>query len=152
MKAVLQLELFGEDTRIFFKIVKEVFRVNDAEDFFDRYIGMPPRSSWVAEVTGPDETYGLSRKFLKPKLDYSKSNAKGSRGIFAEYILETGKFYEVKSQETWKRIRRFFCVVTDAGDVTEVSEETACHAIGALTYAERREKYRAEKLSGNQRS
>ena len=152
MKAVLNLELFGEDTRAYLRIAQSIFALNGAKAIFDQHIGIPHRSSWVAEIVGPDEKYGLARNFLRAKLDYSRSNSKGSRGIFSEYILETGKIYEVKSQESWSKSNRYFCVVSDDGDIAKISEETACHAVGALTYDERREKRRVEKISGNQRA
>lgn len=154
MKGILILELFGEDTRQFYKIYRGVFEVGGGDfgkAYFDKHIGMPPRSSWVAEVTGPDDKYGLSRSFLKGKMDYSKSNGKGSRGIFVEYILSPGKIYEVKSQETWGRFRRYFCTVGDDGDIVELDESAACHAVGALTHEERREKKIAERISRNKR-
>ena len=154
MKGILILELFGEDTRQLFKICRGMFEVGGVDFgrmYFDRHIGTPPRSSWVAEITGPDEKYGLSREFLSGKMDYSKANGKGSRGIFAEYILSPGKIYEVKSQETWSRSRRYFCTVGDDGEIVELDEETACHAVGALTREERREQQIAEKISRNQR-
>lgn len=153
MKGVLILELFGEDTRQLFKIYRACFDAGGGafgRAYFDKFIGMPPRSSWVAEITGPDEKYGLKRSFLRCKLDYSQSNSKGSRGIFAEYILSQGKIYEVKSQETWSRFRRYFCIVNSNGDIMEIGEDDACHSVGALTYEERREKRIAERISGNQ--
>ena len=147
MKAILTLELFGEDTRKIFKLYRGVFDVCNAKWYFDKHIGVPPRSSWAAEITGPDEKYGRKREFLRPKLDYSRSNGKGSRGVFAEYILESGKIYEVLSRETWKRSRRYFCTVTLEGDISEISEEEACHAVGAETSEERKERRRAERVS-----
>lgn len=154
MRGILILELFGEDTRQLCKIFRKMFEAGGGDAgtaIFDTEIAVPPRSSWVAEITGPDEKYGLSRVFLKGKMDYSRSNGKGSRGIFAEYILSPGKIYEVKSQESWSRSRRYFCAVGDEGDIIELNEETACHAVGAMTYEERREKRIAERVSRNQR-
>lgn len=154
MKAVLNLELFGEDTRQLYKIYRGIFEVSGGDFgrmYFDKYIGTPPRSSWVAEITGPDEKYGLARSFLRCKMDYSKANGKGSRGVLAEYILSQGKIYEVKQQETWKRSIRYFCTVGDEGDIVKLDEETACHSVGALTYEERREKRIAERVPRNQR-
>lgn len=150
MKAALHLELFGENNREYFKLYRHIFELFDHQQTFDDLVGgVPPRSSWVAEITGPDETYGLRREFLRPKLDYSRSNAKGSRGIFAEYILESGHIYEVLARVNWKRSERYFCTVSDAGTVVELAEEVACHAVGAETKDERRERRRAEKLSGH---
>lgn len=113
MKGLLILELFGEDTRQIEKLYRGMFETGGGDfgrAYFDKHIGVPPRSSWVAEITGPDEKYGLSRVFLKAKTDYSKSNSKGSRGILVEYILSQGKIYEVKEQITWGRSERYFCL------------------------------------------
>lgn len=137
MKGILILELFGEDTRQLCKIYHKMFEVVGGGDFgmilFDAHCGIPPLSSWVAEVTGPDEKYGLARTFLRGKMDYSKSNSVGSRGVFVEYILSPGKVYEVKSQETWCRASRYFCTVGEEGDIIQLDAETACHNMGALT-------------------
>jgi hypothetical protein len=64
---------------------------------------------WVAEITGLCEKYGLSRKFISPRRDSSESNSSGSRGVYANYMLEYGKLYEVSSPKSWKRTDRFFC-------------------------------------------
>lgn len=154
MKGILVLELFGEDTRQLYKIYRGMFEVGGGDfgkAYFDAHIGTPPRSSWVAEIAGPDEKYGLSRVFLRGKIDYSKANGKGSRGIFAEYILSPGKIYEVKSQETWGRARRYFCTVEDDGEIVELDEASACHAVGAMTHEERREKRFAKRVYRDQR-
>lgn len=150
MKGILILELFGEDTRQMLKLYRmefEAFMGDFGKQYFDKSIGMLPRSSWVAEICGPDEKYRLSRNFLRGKTDYSRSNSKGSRGIFVEYILSTGKIYQVRSQVSWKNADRYFCYVDENGDIVKLDEETACHAVGALTYEEWREKKRAEKAS-----
>lgn len=155
MKGILILELFGENYRQEQKLYRGIFSACAGAvggQMYDTFVGRIPRSSWVAEITGPDEMYGLKREFLQCKIDYSRANSKGSRGIFAEYILSPGKVYEVKSQETWSRFRRYFCVVNTDGDIVEISEENACHAVGALTYEERRVKRIAERISGDQRA
>lgn len=152
MKGCLILELFGEDIRQLAQVYRKVFEAgggNFGKLYFDKYIGVPPRSSWVAEITGPDEKYGLARDFLRCKMDYSKANSKGSRGIFAEYVLSQGKVYEVKSQESWGRSVRYFCTVGPEGDIIKLDEETACHSVGALTFEERREQHFAERVSRN---
>ena len=104
MKAALHFELFGENNREYFRLYRHIFELFDHQQTFDDLVGgVPPRSSWVAEITGPDETYGLRREFLRPKLDYSRANAKGSRGIFAEYILESGHIYDLKARSYEER-------------------------------------------------
>lgn len=145
MKALLNLELFGEDTRQLLKCCRSIFEScggDPGRAYFDESIGMLPRSSWVAEITGPDEKYGLARSFLRGKTDYSKSNSKGSRGIFCEYILEPGKIYEVKSQVSWKNADRYFCIVNGNGDIVEIDEKEVCHGFGALTFEERKKRKR----------
>ena len=64
---------------------------------------------WVAEITGKCEKYGLSRKFLSPRRDASCGNSVGSRGIYANYMLEHGKVYEISSPVSWKKTDRYFC-------------------------------------------
>jgi hypothetical protein len=54
---------------------------------------------------------------LRYRKDYSRSNSKGSRGVFAEYILESEKIYDVRDNK-----RRFFCKVTDEGDIVHIDE------------------------------
>ena len=58
-------------------------------------------SPWVAEVGG-------DRRFVRYKKDYSRSNSKGSQGVYAVYILDEGKVYEVNAWD-----ERYFCTVHD---------------------------------------
>jgi len=133
MKGILILELFGEDTKVLSKIYRNIFEACFGElgvSYFYESIGpIPKRSSWVAEIQGPDPQYGLSRKFLRGKIDYSKSNSKGSRGIFIEFVLSPGKIYQVKSQISWKNTDEFFCTVGETGDIIRLDEEFVCHKI-----------------------
>lgn len=148
MKNIITLELFGENTRQLFKLYRRTFELFGYEHFFDENFGVPSRSIWVAEITGPDDRYRLARSFLRGKFDYSHANGVGSRGILVEYILSSGHIYEVQEQISWKSIRRYFCTVDAAtGEIVELSEEHACHAVGAETAEERRNRRRAEKLS-----
>lgn len=116
MKAFVEIELFGENVRQSCKLYSQI--TNDlvpglGDDTFDK---LPP-SGWVAELTGFDPKYKYTRKFLKHNKDYSRANSKGSRGIFAEYILESGKIYDIKDDRL-----RYFARVTDNGDVKSMSE------------------------------
>ncbi len=121
MKAILEIELFGEDTRKMLKLWTSI--ANDAlEGLGDMVIGNMPPSGWVAEIIGFDPKYKYARNFLKRKLDYSRANSKGSRGVYAEYILESGKIYEVKEQTSWKRSHRYFCTVNQEGDIITIGE------------------------------
>ena len=78
--------------------------------------GCPP-SGWVAEITGFDDVYKYKREFLRYRKDYSRANSKGSRGVFAEYILESGKVYDVRSNKN-----RYFCTVNEQGDIVKIQE------------------------------
>lgn len=121
MKAFLELELFSEDTRAMAKLYSNIADCI-VPGLGGMVIGTIPPSSWVAEITGFDEKYKYARKFLKPKKDYSRANSKGSRGVFAEYIIESRKIYEVKASLTWRRIERYFCTVDEEGEIIKLEE------------------------------
>lgn len=144
MKGILVLELFGEDTRNLFKLYRKIFEACAGElgqAYFDETVGhLPPKSSWVAEITGTDKYFGLARSFLHGKMDYSKSNGVGSRGIFVEFILSKGKIYEVKSQVSWKNADRYFCTVGDEGEIIRLDAEDVYHGFGLLTKGEVQER------------
>ena len=122
MKAYLEIELFGENTRQMFKLWENIINMGAPGLGTITFGGMPP-SGGVAEITGFDPKYKYARNFLKRKLDYSRANSKGSRGVFAEYILESGKIYEVKQQISWKKVDRYFCTVTNDGDIERLDEK-----------------------------
>ena len=152
MKAILSLETFGDDLRQEMKLFRKVFALYGETDAFDQTIGVPPASSWAAEIVGPDPKYRLARRFLRGNVDYSHANGNGSRGVRKEFILESGHIYEVRSQETWSHFSRYFCTVSEDGEVIKIDEETACHSVGAETSAERRERIRAERVSRYKRA
>lgn len=107
MKAVLEIELVGDN------IVQEMRlwrRLGDdlMPGIGTMIFGKYPPSGWVAEISGFDERYKYKRNFLRCKKDYSRANSKGSRGVYAEYILDEGKIYEVKNRK-----KRYFCKVVD---------------------------------------
>ncbi len=124
MKAALFFELYGENFRA---TVKEYEKNPKAIDVNPRLLYMAmsktPPSYWVAEITGVDRKYGYSRKFIKGRKDYKYSNSKGSRGVLIEYILESGRIYEVKKPLSWQRSERFFCKVADNGEIVRIDEE-----------------------------
>jgi hypothetical protein len=70
--------------------------------------GSFPLYVWVAEISGRDPKYTLARTFLRFKRDYAQANSKGSRGIYAVYLLDAEKLYEVKDGKD-----RYFCTVID---------------------------------------
>lgn len=129
MKAYLEIELFGEDERQFCRLWKDA---GDAiiPGLGTALIGSDPPSGWVAEITGYNQKYKYARKFLKCRKDYSRANSKGSRGIFAEYILESGKIYEIKRQISWKNAERFFCIVDNDGNIRRIDEGKVKEMLG----------------------
>lgn len=145
MKAALQLELFGENYRKEVAGLRNIYSVVLGEKGAYRQLGpSQPCSTWVAEIIGPDPIYRLKRKFIDRKIDYAKSNGVGSRGVYAEYIMESWGIYEVSEQVSWKRVERYFCTVTEEGDIIKITEVEACHAVEAETCEEWRARH--EKL------
>jgi hypothetical protein len=122
MKNILELELFGDNIRQQWSIYRGISEMI-APGMFDKTIGKMPSNTWVAEITGFDEKYKFARAFLHGKKDYSRANSNGSRGVYLEYVLESGKVYEVKSQETWSRVRRYFCRIDEQGRIISMTEE-----------------------------
>lgn len=59
------------------------------------------------------------------KTDYSHANSKGSRGIRVWYTLESGRLYLVASPQSWGRTIRYFCTVSEGGEIKELSDEEA---------------------------
>lgn len=122
MKANLSIEAIGDNTD------QEFFRglTNSlSPGLGDVTFGKPPKSYWVAEITGSDPVYKYARAFLKGKKDYTKANSVGSRGVFINYLLESGHLYEIKAQVSWKSNDRYFCMVSDAGEITKLTPEEA---------------------------
>lgn len=78
---------------------------------------------WVAEIVDFDDKFEYKRKFLRPKHDYSESNSKGSRGVYANYFPEYHKIHEVSSPQSWKSIDRYFCMFDEDGEHRLTEEE-----------------------------
>lgn len=81
----------------------------------------------MAEITGTDHKYGFDREFLRGRKDYSKANSIGSRGVYLWYILESGRYYEVKERTSWSGSDRYFVKVTMGGDIERVSKSEVEH-------------------------
>ena len=125
MKATLKLEYIGEaqDARLslYGKMVDQV-----SQGLSKEVIGKTKlRQPWVAEITGLDVKYGFKREFLKGNWQRKRSNANGSRGTELWFTIEFGKLYEVKSPVSWRSIDRYFCVVSESGDIKKLSETEA---------------------------
>jgi hypothetical protein len=116
MKAILSLELRGDNTRQLFRLWNSISDANLGKDAGAAILGMPPPAAWVAEIIGLDKKYKYERRFLQFNKDYSQANSVGSRGVQAVYMLEDGKIYDVKA---WKE--RYFCTIRD-WEICRISE------------------------------
>ncbi len=85
---------------------------------------LSPSPCWVAEIVAVSPYSGLDRRFLHRNKDYSEANSVGSRGVYAYYILESGKIYEVSEPLTWKKTDRYLCTVTPDGEIEKLDMET----------------------------
>lgn len=126
MKATLKLEVIGDNTHQHLKLWTSV--INEAlPGVGSALLGNCPPSCWVAEITGTDHKYGFDREFLRGRKDYSKANSIGSRGVYLWYILESGRYYEVKERTSWSGSDRYFVKVTMGGDIERVSKSEVEH-------------------------
>lgn len=111
MKATLKIECIGDDSAI-----QSLKRVAPS------LVGSYPARYYVAKITGLDPKYKFKREFLKPNKDYAHANSKGSRGVYAWYVLDYGDPYEVKEPVSWKKTEKYYCRVTETGDIEKLTE------------------------------
>ena len=123
MKASLKIEAIGDDADQSLRFFTDLTNML-VPGLGDVTFGEKPKPSyWVAQITGVHEKYKYERKFLKGKKDYTHSNSKGSRGVYVYYLLESGNVYEVKQPVSWKNTLRYFCIVTEEGEIETVDKE-----------------------------
>lgn len=124
MKASLHLEYIGEvndaKSRLYFGIIQEALGSFVAEALTGK---LPSRKPWVAKITGFDFKYGYKREFINGKIQRLRSNAAGSRGIEIWFLLESGFVYQARHFTSWKSEEKFFCKVTEDGDIEKISQE-----------------------------
>jgi hypothetical protein len=124
MRAVLRLELIGDNYHAYAKLSREgKIRYPRLRDEIDAIrFGQKRFRPWVARITGTDAHFGLARSFSQPVMnDYSQANAIGSRGIFAWYALESG-LYEVNECVALGKARRYFIRV-EGTEIAEISKD-----------------------------
>lgn len=132
MKATLKLEFIGADCFQYLNSMCNYFDAVGGAGFGDKFIGRPTNKPWIAEVGGNDPRYKHKRTFLRPNWDYSNANSKGSRGVYLWFVLESGKLYEVFKKTSWKNSRRYFCAVTENGDIYELDDKEAREWLNVL--------------------
>lgn len=129
MRANLKIEAIDYGTRQIQKLCGRIVDEAMPDIGFGAGFVMKPRN-WVAEIIGPSQKYGLERSFIKGKIDLSKANSKETRGVCFNYILESGKIYEVSKPTSWRSTDRFFATVDAGGNIVrhgsyEDAKETA---------------------------
>lgn len=80
------------------------------------------RNPWVARIIAVDPAGGFKREFIKPHVDYSEANSKGSRGVFYYFAVEEGHVYEVFERVTWQCSDRYF-VYPNLGRLQRLSRD-----------------------------
>lgn len=90
-------------------------------------------NAWVAEITGIMRNGELRRVFLKKNKDYSQANSVGTRGVYAFFVLDSGRLYEVMQPLSWSKTDHYFCSVDDIGQQTRFSMEEVLNHFIRLT-------------------
>lgn len=121
MKAFIRGEVFGDNARQQMQLCAKI--VNMGLPGYGSWFFHCPSNTWAAEIIGFDKKFKYCREFLKGKRDYTYGNSNGSRGIYWEWILESGRIYEIKRQISWSSTERFFCVVDNNGDIVKLDEK-----------------------------
>jgi hypothetical protein len=123
MKTSLKIECIGDNydqiIKFWKNVTADVCGNNLAASTFSTF----KASYFVAEITGFHAKFKYERKFIQCKKDYRNSNSKGSRGVYAFYILESGKIYDVLEPYSWKNSHRYFCTVDNKGDIEILTKE-----------------------------
>lgn len=107
MYSTIKLECIMSDIEFNLKIIDKLFGLGFKSVYKQR--------AWVAEITGLSQKYNFERKFLDARLDYRKANSKGTRGIYANYLLEYGKIYEISDPRSWSTTERYFLLAGPHG-------------------------------------
>lgn len=119
MKATLALEYLGEGyearQRFMTGIIREAIGPGPARLFG----GLPSRRPWVAEINPG------GRQFLRPNWQRKRANSAHTRGVELWFILESGRLYEACHHVAWRSKERFFCTVSDAGEIVRLAPEDA---------------------------
>ena len=126
MKAYIELELIGDDLGYLQRSYQKKLRAFGVSCWMPR----PVNGSWVAEITGPNPQYKYERYFLPYHKSHDRANSTGSSGVYAEYVLESGRYYEVKDAGDCPQ--RYFCTVDCDGNIVRVEEQVVKRAIGYI--------------------
>lgn len=112
--------------------MKAAFKLELFQAMGKKGLGMKYPRPWIAHIVGADLQYGLSRRFLEASTDYKDANSVGSRGVYLWFVLETGNLYEVKERISWGKSSRYFCAVTERGDIQILEDDEVKEWLNAL--------------------
>jgi len=59
----------------------------------------------ILDIKKPE---GFVKSYLKPHKDYTNANSVGTRGVFAYYIIQEAKIYEVLRPLSWNRSEHYY--------------------------------------------
>jgi hypothetical protein len=122
MRATLKIECIGDNSDQLLKFWKRTTADMLGSGIADATFGSSKLSYFVAEITGFHPKFKFERNFLRFKKCYKHANSKGSRGVFAWYLLDSGKIYDVLEPVSWKNSQRYFCTVNDEGEIVYMKE------------------------------
>ncbi len=113
MKASIALEAIGQNSTRDLRVA-------------DRYIGLAAGQSFsqIPYRHGVwDVTFGAEP--VLGKWDYSMANSTGSRGVYVNYLVESGRLYQVAAPTSWKNSEHYYCIVDDDGEIIKLTKEHA---------------------------
>jgi hypothetical protein len=123
MKTTVGFEWYGEANEARIRLFGGIIREALGKGVEKAVIGTGwSRRPWIAEITGRDDKFGMARKFIESKLTRKHANGAHTRGVDLWFILESGHLYEVKHSISWTRSERYFCIVTDSGDIQRITK------------------------------
>ncbi len=117
MKTSLKIECIGNGYDQTNRLFKAILAETTSSIIAELTIGKIGVRFFVAEITGFHPKFKYERRFLKPQKDYKNASSTGNRGVYAYYILESGKIYDVLKPVSWKNSHRYFCTVDKEGDI-----------------------------------
>ncbi len=123
MKTSLKIECIGDGYDQTHKLFKSIGTEFLGKELSEATFGSFNASYFVAEITGFHPKYKYERRFLKPQRDYKSASSTGNRGVYAYYILESGRLYDVLKPVSWKNSHRYFCTVDKDGNIITLEKK-----------------------------
>jgi len=121
MKANLKIEAIGHDEiRMLCESFASIENTISRRAAYDTFGGHPMSlARWgVEEVT----INGEHVQWVYGRTDYVEANSKGSRGVYIYYTLEAGRYYHVRSPQSWRTIDDYYCFVNENGEIEREQE------------------------------